>query len=277
MSSLRAAGILAGFLLLTLPLLPLQYALVKLRSPHARALPHWYHKRVCALMGVRLRIEGEIARDRPVLLVSNHVSWLDIVTLSAVAPVSFIAKSEVDGWPFINLLARLQRTVFVNRSRRVEVRDKAMEIGGRLAGGDCLVLFAEGTSGDGNGVLPFKSSLFAAVSDFTPGGGDAAVQTCAIGYTHLNGLPFNRNQRPLVAWYGDMEIAGHAWALLKAGPLDARIRLGPPRPMADFSGRKDVAAYAERRIRRDFTEMLTGRREPPSLAAQEKADARADG
>ena len=96
------------------------------------------------------------------LLVANHTSWLDIPVLSAVAPVSFVAKKEVGGWPFVSSLARLQRSVFVDRARRTAVGETAGEILARLAQGDTIVLFAEGTSSDGNRVLPFMTSLFAA-------------------------------------------------------------------------------------------------------------------
>src|SRR5690606_10062293 len=162
MGTFRAASILTGFFALTVPLMPVQAALLRLSSAGARRFPHWYHRQVCRLIGVRLTIEGRVAADRPVLLISNHTSWLDIPVLSAVAPVSFVAKKEVGRWPFVSSLARLQRTVFVDRERRSAVGETTGEIMARLADGDTIVLFAEGTSSDGNRVLPFKTSLFAA-------------------------------------------------------------------------------------------------------------------
>ncbi len=93
---------MAGFATLTLPLMPVQAVLLRTTSRGARAFPHWYHRQVCRLLGIRLQIEGAVARDRPVLVVANHSSWLDIPVLSAVAPVSFIAKKEVGGWPFVS-------------------------------------------------------------------------------------------------------------------------------------------------------------------------------
>ena len=113
MGAFRGGAVLAGFFGLTVPLMPVQAALLRLSPRHARRFPHWYHRHVCRLLGIRIEIEGEVARDRPVLLVANHTSWLDIPVLSAVAPVSFVAKKEVGGWPFVASLARLQRSVFV--------------------------------------------------------------------------------------------------------------------------------------------------------------------
>ena len=92
MGAMRGGSVLAGFLALTVPLMPVQAALLRFNTSAARRFPNWYHKRVCRLLGIRIEREGEVARDRPVLLVANHTSWLDIPVLSAVAPVSFVAK-----------------------------------------------------------------------------------------------------------------------------------------------------------------------------------------
>lgn len=269
MSRLRAGSILTGFLALTLPLMPVQAALVRVWPVGARRFPHWYHRKVCRLLGIRLKIEGEVATGRPVLLVANHTSWLDIPVLSAVAPVSFVAKKEVGGWPFVSWLARLQRTVFVDRERRAAVGATASEIGSRLAAGDTIVLFAEGTSSDGNRVLPFKTSLFAAAKPsvrLAAAAPDAVVQTLSIVYTRLNGVPLGRADRPLVGWYGDMEMTGHAWQLLKAGTLDVRIKVGAPVPLSAFADRKDLARRSEEEVRRHVVGILRARRPGEPLA-----------
>lgn len=262
MGAVRGGAVLSGFFALTVPLMPLQALLVRMGSKHARTFPHWYHRQVCRLLGIRLNIEGEVARDRPVLLVANHTTWLDIPVLSAVAPVSFVAKKEVGNWPFVASLARLQRTVFVDRQRRTAVGAAAGEIVSRLSQGDAIVLFAEGTSSDGNRVLPFMTSLFAAAK---PSGSegiaapDAVVQTLSVVYTRLHGLPLGRADRPAVSWFGDMEMRGHAWELLKAGPLDVEIRVGPPVPLASFADRKDLARHSEAEVREKVIRTLRHR------------------
>src|SRR5262245_29527681 len=197
MRSLRAFLVLSAFFAFTLPLMPLQLLLVKTRSRYARSFPHWYHRQVCKLIGIRLNVEGEIAEEQGVLIISNHVSWIDITVLSAVAPVSFVAKQEVATWPFVKWLAKLQRSVFVDRNRRVEVGDKANEILRRLAEGDHIVLFAEGTSSDGNCVIPFKTSLFAAAKPVggAPMGAKVSAQTLALTYNKVYGLPLCRRGR----------------------------------------------------------------------------------
>lgn len=259
MKNVRAFLVLAAFFAFTLPLMPLQLLFERTGSRFARTFPHWYHRQVCRIIGVRLHVDGEVAQKRGVLLVSNHVSWIDITVLSAVAPVSFVAKKEVSTWPFVKWLAKLQRSVFVDRERRTQVGSKANEILDRLEDGDHVVFFAEGTSSDGNGVLPFRSALFAAVKprgDDEARTSDIAVQTLALTYTKVYGLPLGRRGRPLVAWYGDMDLAGHAWRLLGLGPLQADIRIGPPVPLDDFPDRKALARYTEDKIRRDVAELL---------------------
>lgn len=261
MGSLRAGAILAGFAGLTLPLMPVQAGLVRFSPPLARRLPHWYHRRVCRLLGLKLDITGSVARGKPVLLISNHTSWLDIPVLSAVAPVSFIAKKEVGTWPGVSALARLQRTVFVDREKRAAVGETANEIIDRLAAGDAMVLFAEGTSSDGNRVLPFRTSLFAAAkptANVAGAGSGAVVQTVAIVYTRLHGLPLTRADRPLTGWYGDMELPPHAWELLKSGPIDVKVVVGAPVPLDQFADRKALARHSEDEVRANVVRVTRG-------------------
>ena len=261
MRELRAFFVLAAFFAFTLPLMPLQLLLSWTGSRFARTFPHWYHRQVCRIVGIRLNVDGEVARQGGVLLVSNHVSWLDITVLSAVAPVSFVAKQEVASWPFVSWLAKLQRSVFVDRTRRSEVTDKASEILERLQAGDHIVLFAEGTSSDGNSVVPFKTPLFAAAKPTggAPLGDSICAQTLTLTYTKVHGIPLCRRGRPVVAWYGDMDLASHAWKLLGLGPLDAEIRIGPPVPLDQFADRKALARYAEQQVRSDLAALLRGR------------------
>ena len=181
--------------------------------------------------------------------------------LSAVAPVSFVAKSEVAGWPFVSTLARLQRTVFVDRERRIKVGETAGVIFARLAAGDAIVLFAEGTSSDGNRVLPFKTSLFAAAK---PSGSAAVasstalVQTVSVGYTRRHGLPLGWAGRRGLGYYGDIGMGANAWDILTGGPLEAVIHIGAPGPLDAFKDRKDLARRAEDAVRAGFVDALRG-------------------
>lgn len=260
MSTFRASTILAGFLALTVPLMPLQALFLKTSRRAARHFPNWYHRQVCRLIGITIDIRGKVAESGKVLLVSNHTSWLDIPVLSAVAPVSFVAKKEVGSWPFVSWLARLQRSVFVDRTKRSASGEAAEAISARLDQGDTIVLFAEGTSSDGNRVLPFKSSLFGAVKPATgETASDVIVQFVAVVYTHHHGVPLGRADRPRVGWYGDMEMQSHAWQVLGAGPLSVTVSIGPPVPLSAFGNRKDLALSSERAVRTAVHRILRAR------------------
>src|SRR5262249_32128116 len=116
MRSVRAFLVLATFFAFTIPLMPLQLLFLATGSRYARTFPHWYHRHVCKIVGIRLHIDGAVAEEQGVLLISNHVSWLDITVLSAVAPVSFVAKQEVASWPFVSWLAQLEGSGCVCRT-----------------------------------------------------------------------------------------------------------------------------------------------------------------
>ncbi|MFM7083545.1 MAG: lysophospholipid acyltransferase family protein [Hyphomicrobium sp.] len=257
----RAVAVVILFFSLTIPLIPIQFIFIKIFPKSAGLLPQWYHRKLCKLLGLRIRIEGHLKTTSSLLIVSNHTSWLDIPLLSAIAPVSFVAKREVEYWPFISTLAKLQRTIFVNRLLRSASRKNAGEILERLSRGDAVVLFGEGTSTDGNRVLPFKSSLFSAVipsKTMNCFPVEVVVQTISLVYTRLHGVPLGWSDRSIVGWYGEMEFMSHAWELLKRGPLDVTITIGPPLSLDAFISRKELADYTGRVIQKEVVRLLRG-------------------
>jgi lyso-ornithine lipid O-acyltransferase len=258
MARLRAAFIVAAFIAFTLPLMPVQWLLLKLHGGAARRFPHWYHRQVARLFGIHIRIVGKPVKGEGVLMVGNHTSWADIIIFSAATPLSFVSKAEIARWPLFGSLARLQRTVFVERARRSatgEVRDAIQD---RLAQGDALLLFPEGTSHDGNTVLPFKSSLFGAAEARLEGGRHVKVQPVSVAFTGLHGLPMGRENRPSFAWYGDMEMVPHLWEALLAGPLDVVVQFHDPLSL-DGMDRKTLAARAQEIVQNGQSEALAGR------------------
>lgn len=252
-STLRPVLILGLFSLVTLPLMPLQQMFVWWWPSMARVFPMHYHRLVLRILGIRLTIKGTPLAKGPALIAANHAGWLDIVILSAVAPVSFVAKREVHGWAFFGSLARLQRTVFVDRDRRHTTGKARDEMTERLAAGDILVLFPEGTSSDGRRVLPFRSSFFGAAE--TPG---VAVQPVTVAYSGHRNLPMNGRLLPLYAWYGAMDLPPHLWEALKAGPIEVTVVCHEPLPRAS---RKDMARLAEDQVRKGLVAALHPHRE----------------
>ena len=241
-----------AFVLFTLPLMPLQFLFLKSAPTAARLFPHWYHKRVCAILGIAIKIRGPVP-SQAVLLISNHVSWADITVLSACLPLSFVAKREVADWPFFGALAKLQRSVFVDRDRRHTTGSEKNAITERLLGGDTVVLFPEGTSGKGNSLLPFKSSYFGAVE-----GVDIAIVPVTLAYTARDGLPLSHRQRPEIAWYGDMALLPHLWHFLKGGKTEVTVTFHQPLHNQD---RKKTALAAHAIMQADLVETLHGKGE----------------
>ena len=220
----------------------------------AKHLPHHYHKALCRILGFKTVVSGKLPDGGQCLIVSNHVSWIDIVVLSAVSPLSFVAKREVATWPLFGWLAKLQRTVFVDRERRHSTKHSRTELERRLADGDRIVLFPEGTSHNGETVLPFKSSFFAAAT--AP---EIAIVPVTLAYTKNYGLPLSRRNRGHFAWYADMELLPHLWEALCAGPLTVDIIIHPPLDVETGLNRKRATEVAERTIRRSLASALHGR------------------
>jgi lyso-ornithine lipid O-acyltransferase len=261
MATLRAAGITAVFLTVSLLLMPVQWLAVRLHAGWQRRLPHLYHRFICRLMGARVTVLGTPVAGG-VLLTANHSGWLDIPILSAVTPVSFIAKQEVNQWPFFGTLARLQRTVFIRRERSKALEDRD-NIRRRLTAGDALVIFPEGTSGDGNHVKPFKSALLSAAELALGDGADgvarhAPVQPVSVSYVGLHGLPMGRENRPFFAWYGDMDLVSHLWEALGRGPVDVVVEFHEPLTIDEAGGRKELATAAETAVRGGLVRALSG-------------------
>ncbi|HMA13473.1 MAG TPA: lysophospholipid acyltransferase family protein [Kiloniellaceae bacterium] len=253
---------------LTLALMPVQLLAVACRWPLRRRLPRWYHRRVCRLLGMRIERLGQPSAVHPTLYVANHVSYLDIEVLGALLEVSFVAKAEVATWPFFAWLAKLQETVFVERRGRHSARHRD-EMGRRLEAGDDLVLFPEGTSGDGNAVLTFKSALFS-VAERRPRGEVLTVQPVSIAYTRLDGLPLGRYLRPFFAWYGDMDLGPHLWHAIGLGRVTVVVEFHEPVDLDRFGSRKALGDYCYEVVSRGVAAALSGRPQgrpqPPAAA-----------
>jgi lyso-ornithine lipid O-acyltransferase len=253
----------AALLAVALFILPLQLVSWKLKLPTARHLPILFHRLAARIIGLRIHAVGAPAADRPMLILSNHVSWLDIIALGTVMPLSFVAKSEIATWPVFGLLARLQRSVFVDRNRKGDTSRVNTEIAERLAEGDPIVLFAESTTSDGNRILPFRSALVGAAQEAILSGGvgtHVCLQPVALAYTRADGIPTGRMGRARIGWYGDMEMVPHLAAILRGGTLDVEVRFGAPVAFDQGSDRKGATKQAEDQVRVMLAEGLTGRR-----------------
>jgi 1-acyl-sn-glycerol-3-phosphate acyltransferase len=245
----------------SLVLLPLQIVCLRFDWKLRRYLPRYWHRIVCYWLGVRIHVIGKIEADRPLMLASNHSSWLDILVLSAVADVAFIAKSEVRDWPIFGLFAQWQKSVFIEREQKRKTGEQVNEIAERMADGEIMVLFPEGTTSDGNRLLEVKSSLFGAAAAALPKTPDAVVhvQPVAVAYTRIHGVAMGRYHRPISAWPGDIELAPHLKDIVACGAIDVDVCFGEAVDYRAGSNRKDVSATIARRIRTMLASRLLGR------------------
>ncbi|MBB5047079.1 1-acyl-sn-glycerol-3-phosphate acyltransferase [Rhodopseudomonas rhenobacensis] len=265
---IRFVLVLAALVTLTLILLPFQLLAMAFDWRLQRTIPQLFHRALCRLIGVRIRQVGQRSADAPALILSNHVSWLDICVIGALGPVVFVSKSEVARWPVFGWLSRLQRTVFIDRKARHRTGAATQEIGDRLAGGDAVVLFAEGTSSDGVRILPFRSALIGAVHHAlgqSTKHSAITVQPLSLAYVRFAGLPVGRALRERVAWYGDADLMPHLMGVLSAGAIDVTVSWGDAVAHDLSADRKEIARRAEAEVRR-----MTGaalRAAPPALPA----------
>ncbi|HLL27247.1 MAG TPA: lysophospholipid acyltransferase family protein [Xanthobacteraceae bacterium] len=248
-------------LIATIVGIPLQWISIKLGLPLRRWIPSFYHRIILSVLGIRVNVRGTPTAERPLLLVSNHSSWIDILALSSLMPLKFIAKSEIAGWPLFGLLAKLQRSVFVNRSRRQATVEVNREIASRLSEGDPVVLFGEGTSGDGNRVMPFRTALLGAMEQVLGEGGRGFLQPVSVSYTRLHGIPMGRQHRAIAAWYGDISLVPHLVRVFRTGAIDVVVTFGPPITVEANADRKTLALSLEQAVRRMNSTALAGRAE----------------
>lgn len=249
---LVAAYRLLGIVVLTLALLPAYGILILANHGLASAYSQAYWRMVARFCGFFVLVKGAPVAPGAVLFIANHASYLDIMVLGSLLKARFVAKSEVAGWPGLGFLARLAGTLFVERRPGGSAREAGIMT--RVLGrGESLILFPEGTSNDGNRVLAFKTSLFAAAGE------GVTVQPVTVAYTRLDRSPMPRAFRPFFAWYGGMTMLGHLFEVLGMGVVTIEVIFHPPVRAADFADRKALANHCHDVIAHGLSQALTGR------------------
>jgi len=255
-SHLRAAVRATALIGITACCALVQAIALWLRLDLARTLPRIWHRICCAILSIEVRAHGAAVSGGPVLFVCNHASYLDVPVLGAQLDGRFVAKAEVARWPVIGALSGLQGTIFIDR-RTQGARSQADELRQALHGGASLVLFPEGTSSDGNRVLPFKSTLFSA-ADAVIDGVEVQVQPVTVAYSRHRGLPMERRMRPYFAWYGDMTLVDHLWTCLGLGGAGVDVIFHAPVRLSSFGSRKELARDCNAQIARGLSDALSG-------------------
>jgi 1-acyl-sn-glycerol-3-phosphate acyltransferase len=206
-----------------------------------RVVARTWARGICRIIGLRVEVQGNPPAP-PFILVSNHLSYVDIVTLMSVLPGVFVAKSEVAHWPLLGQLSRVANTIFVDRQSKKDVVRVNVGIDKALARGEGLIMFPEGTSSRGRDVLPFRSSLLQpAVSSGHP------VSYASISYRTPAGSP---PAEMSVCWWGDMTFGRHFWELLQLPGIDGSVSFGSRTLLAE--SRHELARSLQSAVSESF-------------------------
>lgn len=236
-SILRGTAKTVLFLLWCLLLVPPYLVFYALGNWFRQPMISLWHRGVCWLAGIDIRVTGYPCSRDNVLLVSNHVSYLDIPVLRATSNMTFVAKADVADWPLFGFLARIVQTIFIERNPQ-RAADQKDALQARLTGGEHLMIFPEGTSTDGKTVKQFKSALFQIAMD------DHVRDHCHIQPVTIACRDAIQGQEDLFSWHGDMTLLPHLWTLFCRDGLTVDIFFHAPAPASDFDTRKALCQWA---------------------------------
>jgi 1-acyl-sn-glycerol-3-phosphate acyltransferase len=201
-----------------------------------------WSRRLLDLMGVRLLVSGELPAAGPLLVLANHISWLDIIVIDAVLPCRFVSKADVRHWPLIGGLVEGSGTLFIERDRRRDAMRVVHLMAERLQAGDRLGVFPEGTTSDGRSLLPFHANLLqAAVATDSP--------VLLLGLRYTDARDGRRHDGP--TYVGDTSLLGSLWSTLGASGLQAELHVGEP----DTAQGRDRRTWADA-LRRELARRL---------------------
>ena len=196
--------------------------------------------------------EGQLERGGYVII-GNHVSYVDGIVLGSIFPILFVSKREVKGWPIVGQWNTLCGTIFINRQRKELVGSLIEEMSGKLRQEANILLFPEGTSTNGERMLPFQTVPLAA-----PLRNRSIIVPTTIAYTNIDDKPIIATNRDLVFWYGDMDFVSHFWKLLALRSIEVLVTIQPKiecfRYPDTSAGRKKLAEECYNRVLGRMTE-----------------------
>jgi 1-acyl-sn-glycerol-3-phosphate acyltransferase len=250
MTKIKASLKISLFLGLCLLVVPTQFVyLLFVKGYSAYTIPHLWQLGVCKVFGIKVTVKGAAISRHQTVYCSNHTSYLDIPAIGSVLKASFVAKSEVEKWPVFGFLSKLQQTIFISR-RRHDAQKGAEKIKEALGGGKNIILFPEGTSSDGQGLLPMKAAMLSPLVGLN----EAYIQPFTIVIRKVDGQDVNGSDqeqalRDLYAWYGEMELAPHLWLFSQTKGAEIDLIFHDPISAQAVDDRKRLVAHCEEKIR----------------------------
>jgi lyso-ornithine lipid O-acyltransferase len=212
-----------------------------------RSISTVFHRIIRGLLGLRIAAKGVPSSTRPLMVVANHTSWLDIIVIESVLPAIFVTQHGVASWPVFGRLAKLKPSIFVDRTRRLQVVKTIDCIATALAAGEAVAIFPEGTSTDGANVIPFRSALFGAVretllrAEHLPA---ISIQPVSVAYVGP------RRRMAVWALEDEIEFFPHLLQVAALRKIDVALTWGESMQVDVNSDRKVLAKHLEETIRR---------------------------
>lgn len=199
------------------------------------------------VLQVKTSVLGRESLRKARLMVGNHMSYLDILVLSAIYPSSYVTSQEIREMPFLGMLCEWAGCLFVERRSRKNLSREVSEIKDALLKGLTVTIFPEATSTNGEEILRFRTPLYQAAID-----SGVMVQPFCLNYLRINGSPFSRGNRDYVCWYGDMDFLPHLWALCRLDSVDVSVQFLDKLDPANVTHPKELAEQSQAMVTKEF-------------------------
>jgi 1-acyl-sn-glycerol-3-phosphate acyltransferase len=222
-----------------------------------------------SILNIKVNVVGDDSQlDRGgYVIISNHMSYLDGIVLGSMFPIVFVSKREVKSWPIIGQWTALCGTIFINRQKKGLVGELVREMTAKLRAEANILLFPEGTSTNGERLLPFQTVPLAA-----PLRSRAIIVPVSLVYTRIEDQPVSVRNRDLIYWYGDMDFVSHFWKVLGLNGMEILVTI---QPKIDCSGYEDNSV-GRRKLAQDCYDRVLGRTEKTNSDSAPKPESRSD-
>ena len=247
MSLLRLILILIFLILIILISIPIQFFFNLIGFRFKKLYPLLFYRMIKISTGININFDSEKIdkKNSVVLYIANHVSWFDIICLGTLLDARFIAKKEVSKMGIFGFLAKLSNTFFIDNENKNKIIEYNNSIQKKLQEGENFIIFPEGTTSDGNGIISFKSSMLECAFDDN---NKINIQPISICYSKLNNIPMGIYLRRNIAWVGDTSMVAAMVNFLRSGRITVDIIFHDTMSINNFENRKDLAVYCERKI-----------------------------
>lgn len=231
--------------------LPLFFPERRRRQRALAAVVHLYARGALRLLGVRVRKEGPRSAGGNAMLVSNHLSYVDVLVIASQVPSCFVTSLETRAMPGLGLLCRLAGCIFVDRRRLRTLQEEIGEVAEALSAGIDVAVFPEATSTDGSGVLKFRRALYQGAVD-----AGRRVQPLCLNYEAVDGRPLAVSNRDKIYWYGTMTFLPHLWELASCREVNVRLSFLPALCARETPDSRTLAARSHAMVKECFEPCL---------------------